>query len=220
MQRRNNNKYRARKPALVKRRGTNNGKLLPGDGAVTGPGQKAFSLRPRITRNLFRTEQIATQAFTLTVQSSIPLFGSLAFNLSDIPAYSNWTALFDQYRIEEVEAIFRPFNSTVANGRIITAIDYDNQPTVTSFNQVEKYQTAVTADSTQTIRRRFKPRTAVPIYNSLSTVGYQMGPINNWIDSAYPDVPHFGLVYALENVGTGYSYVVDLKYTLTFNNVN
>jgi len=134
---------------------------------------------------------------------SIPAFGSLLetnqnFQLSQIPLFASWQALFDQYCIYSAMVRFSVAiggASPAAFGRITTAIDYDSGAAVGSSTALLGFNSA---DSSDVIIGKSYERFVRPCITTLATGGSSSSATGNtvtrsWIDSAFPSVPHFGV---------------------------
>lgn len=167
--------------------------------------------------------------------NSSDIFGSIQFRLQDLPGYLELQDLFDQYRIDAIQVKFfpmtsgvymQPFNNAsttvVFTPRFMTAIDYDDNSAPVNLDQIRQYQTYKSTMAYQQHSRYFKPCFASEVFKTAVTTGY--GARRGWIDTAYPDVPHFGLKYALEATGVAsndfaFGYRIDVKMWVSFKNV-
>jgi len=156
-----------------------------------------------------------------------PIVDLLNFQLSQVPQYSTFTSLFDQYRIVSVVAVFKVKatetyigNSSGDIPHCRTAIDYnDNSGTL---SPAVDYQTCVDVPMTTSFCRKLVPRWASPVYRGISGSGYVMGSPRAWLDSQYPDVPHYQIVVNIDNTSLDnqFVYEVDVLYTVQFQTVN
>lgn len=154
------------------------------------------------------------------------------FALNFLPNSSDFTSLFDQYRIDKVEQVFEmdiadgTLNSTTRWPRITICPDFNNQAAplsedaILSYEQARQYQFS-------TSERRFsvilRPQIASTVYRTGVTSAYEMKP-SGWLDVATNDVPHYGLRYWIANYNTtsfGASNVrVYVRYWLSFRNAS
>lgn len=128
------------------------------------------------------------------------------FKLSDVPNYTEFTALYDQYRIRKVVCRFIPKQSSSmlmpydASGsvgntiipRMWAAVDYDDSSALTSIDEIKQYSKAQAWPFTQKHSVVISPKVDKAIYNTAISTAY--GPAGGvWIDCGNPDVPHYGL---------------------------
>jgi len=133
---------------------------------------------------------------------------SFEFKLSDMPAYTEFTALFDKYRIDKAEVNFQLINNpngpATLNGNTVTNAcnffpklyycrDYDDSSTVTLTQIKERSGTKmVVLEPNKIVRIKLKPAVAVQLYKTSTTTGYSP-KWGAFVDAAQPDVPHYGL---------------------------
>lgn len=153
------------------------------------------------------------------------------FKLSDLPNYTDFTNLYDQYRIVGIKVQVvnnMPANATVWNstlgtpasyfpGTVVTCIDLDdgNTPTV---NEVLEHESALVHGNGRKYSREFIPAIAQSAYQGAFT-GYTSRQ-NQWIDSNSPGVEHYGFKLGVKNAGTPptgaflqlfYTYIIEFR---------
>lgn len=149
-----------------------------------------------------------------------PYFGTYNFSLGDLPTYTEFTSLYDQYKINAVKLTFIPrqtmSNSTATafNGdntaRFFSAIDYDDGTPPTSVDALREYQTARWSRLLRTHKRFiYKPRI-------VDTSNYIISP---WMSTSAPNANYFGLKVAIEPTGVAFTFGVEAKLYLSFKNV-
>lgn len=122
--------------------------------------------------------------------------------------------IFDQYRINSVtvKGYFSNNTSTVASvvnniPLFYTAIDYDGGAIlVNSLNGVLSYSNSqihqANSSGKPCFYRKFQPRTVNNLSGNLVTSNqYGINKANQWIDTASPNCPHWGLMLAYDNQG-------------------
>lgn len=150
--------------------------------------------------------------------------GALAFLLTDLAGYTDFTTLYDQYRFVAVEVKFIPvyptYNAIAAAtsqwGLMYTAIDYDDA-SPGSVALLRENATCLASHPTKEVIRRVVPHTAVAEYGAGAFTSYG-NKIGDWIDSSSPGVAHYGVKYALQaSVGTILPiFTVETIYCLEF----
>lgn len=171
----------------------------------------------------YTQEVVINDLLTIVSSTSVNTYGALSFKLNQWPEYASWTALFDKYRIESVELNFvaSGVQENTANAQIApsfaTALDFDNDVTPTSYNEVIRRSRSTECVGTSSFVRHFKPRVARQIYNGVASTNYEEAGPDVWLDCASAATPHYGLVYAMGTASsTSYLYRVDAKFTVTF----
>jgi hypothetical protein len=174
----------------------------------------------------------ATGAPTIAAQASANTYFALAFNLYDLAQVANWTALFDQYRIDKVEVKFQSQGTNVdlhtyvtlnaENPAIWMVLDFDDNTTPTSLAQILEYDNVEVTESGSGFFATVYPSLTPSVYSAGAFSGYAVERAG-WIDCANTAVPHYGLkgvIEALYPASTGnYSWTIEAKYFFSFRNV-
>lgn len=137
------------------------------------------------------------------------VFGAYAASLNSyIPNYSEFSNMFDQYRLKFVVWKFRLISppeatSTAATQQyypdIYVTVDHDDQGIPSSTDQILQYGKAKTGILKPNTWFTYKcyPTCVSNIYRG-ATSAYSIAPTKTWIDIAYTDVPFYGLKVALD----------------------
>ena len=136
------------------------------------------------------------------------------FNLSMLPNYTEFTALYDQYKFDRFEVRLIPFstNATLQSGAtgssnqslaciLHTAYDFDDSgvPTATAegINQLEERQTYKMVNFFAGDGKGFTysiyPRVDVAIKDTSAVYTAYSNDPPKWIDCNFPNVLHYGL---------------------------
>lgn len=165
---------------------------------------------PKQVGNMYRTIKSSVLLGNVSQSSISANFGAFAFTLSgNCLDYTALTSAYDQYKIGHVEVIFKPrFSQTTNNisgapfngGFLYTVIDYDDQSVLTNTTSALDYENCIVSSLHEDCRRCFKPRIAIPAYQSVG-VGYT-NMADQWIDAASPGIQHYGLKWAVDQSPT------------------
>lgn len=175
-----------------------------------GDGQ-VFTIET-VPRNMFKPkmssgtilsvdQDVLLQAW-FTTSVTVATFSALGFTIGALDQISPLTALFDQYRIKEVEVWIVPqldASISVPQSNFATVIDYDDTNTLTTYAQALDYVNCVTANGAMAHYRRFVPHVAAAAYSGAFTSF--MNVTAPWIDAASSGVIHYG-IKAASTVGT------------------
>lgn len=156
--------------------------------------------------------------------SATEIFTALTFKLSDLPDYSEFVNLYDQYCIDKVVLYFlnqSANNYTYTNqarGYMLIVPDYDDSTTPVSMNELLQYDNLRIKGDLKSFRMSIKPKCAKLVYNGVSS-GYSAS--TGFIDMAYPSVPHYGVKWGLSQVQTTNNnyYQLFITYHLRFRGV-
>lgn len=114
-----------------------------------------------------------------------------AFSLSNLPNASDFTSLFDSYRIDRIDAVVLGSSNSL---QLYAAIDYDDAVAPIGVAEMLERQNvqvkALNIASIQQYRVSFVPR--MPIEGSTGA-GPQLAPVGMWLDTADPTVQYHGL---------------------------
>jgi hypothetical protein len=183
--------------------------------------------RKTLADSIYRFRRTSTSADVSQLAAS-DNSGGYAFVLSNVPGYTEYTALFDQYKIEMVRVIWRPrwnFSAigsiaTDVNPLFISVIDYDDASTLTIAQSLE-YQSYKETRFDQDHVRCIKPRIALGAYSGTFT-SFANVPAP-WIDCASPSVQHYGIKFVVSGGALGQTalmtYSAEVEYFVKFRQV-
>ncbi len=170
---------------------------------------------PTFNRTL--THRFWRQAAPITITSSTVAETLFAFNfqLSYLPSYTEFTALYDQYKIEAIDIGILPsaVTSTPAdpsNGYVVLAVDYDDASTPANVDTLLQYGSAEVFPINSAIRFRLRPRLAKAAYSGAFTS--YANEAASWIDVGSPSVQHYGLKFGCSATTTSVKWQVFARY--------
>jgi subtilisin family serine protease len=159
-----------------------------------------------------------------TTAASVPSFGAIYLPLSGFPNSSEFTTLFDRYRIVQLQVEFLPVSgpsALVANqyGNLTTVIDLDDSTPPTSEDQLLQYENRQITVYGRLHSRVWTPKFALAAYAGTFT-SYASSTPNQWVDVASPDVNYYGLKWSIgPSSATGNQYNVRATAVLQFKEV-
>jgi hypothetical protein len=169
-------------------------------------GRKVYSF--------YRTQQLAN----ISSVTPIEVDGIYAITLDSFPDFTEFTNLFDNYRIRMLKFVFVPralpiSTTAVATsfGVIGTAFDPDGGP-ASPLLALEEYASFKVVPMGTEFERTIVPHTANPVYNGSVFTAFGRMPNTAWIDCVSANVPYYGLKFAL-SVGTLSVVVYDVFVT-------
>jgi hypothetical protein len=178
----------------------------------------ATTLPQRIQNKPFIITQEANAGTILTSSTSTPTFGSLYFTVAGLDQISSLTAVFDQYRINMVEAWVLPFFGT-SNGytNYASVIDYDDASNLTTYTQALDYTNVVETSISNGHYRKFVPHVAVAAFSGTFT-SYE-NVTAPWIDCSSTAVQHYGIKLASPATSVSSTITVTYRLHVSFRNV-
>lgn len=158
------------------------------------------------------TTGIFNMQFNFCLSGVNASIGGGAPTLLPLPAATEFSALYDQYRIDYVDCQFMFSNnqsSVNSPGTVLPimylAKDYDDS-NVANYTDLQQYSTQRTWQLGQhrkdgVYHVRVKPNVDVTVYQSALLTGYARGkPM--FIDTSSPAVPHYGIKIAYDPIFT------------------
>lgn len=148
--------------------------------------------------------------------------------MAQLPSASEFSALFDQYKIRKVEWTYCPrFTElsqaaasaavNIALPRFYSAVDQDDATIPTSLNQMMQYANLKGTPFNKPVKITYTPSVSTQVYGSLTTTGYASKK-NQWLDINNLDVSHYGhkVWIELNNVNWSNTFKVDVYCRITF----
>jgi len=182
---------------------------------------------------------VYSAAGALTLQ-----YGSLAsyFMLSDLSSYTDFTALFDQYKVDKVVLRIIPYCTGSQTGAAYSSgsgqtgvllhdvVDFDDvtlpagsDAGVQSLREYQNYRCTNLLMGGAPLTKTFVPRIAVGAYSSGAFGGYKNDPFS-WSDCASPNIQGYGYKAIFEvcssGVALGLMMKVEADVYLSFRNVH
>jgi len=179
----------------------------------TGAGNRANYSRVLRTNQqpIFRFSRTADYGY-VDIHATDPKLGALSFKLADVTNPSEITSFFDEYRIALIKVTFIPnvpiplYEGNAATAvalapNLVTVIDTDDAttPTLTQLQQFDSYkQHGNCAYGKWT--RMFIPEVASSVLAGSGVVS-GLAQQNQWIDSSFDSILHYGLKYGIQGQG-------------------
>lgn len=168
---------------------------------------------------------------TLAGNDTVPTgSGAITFGLSDVPNNSEFTALFDQFKIVGIKYRWvvkrnpEDANTATYKGlypRVCWVHDHDSaqaSATLVELQQYSRMSEFYFGDSKMNTRWQYlKPAVANSVYNGVYN-GYS-ALWRRWLDCGYPAVPHYGIRYYYDALYAGISIELECKYILQFKTI-
>ena len=165
-----------------------------------------------------------------------------AFQLNDIVNVSEFTQLYDQYKIKGVMVTIKMITNPDAQNQTLNiggqastnfyptiwyCPDHDDTtaPTLSFLKQYSRVKHKILRPN-QEIKFFAKPNTLTQLYDGALATAYANTKGRPWVDMANPDVPHYGFKMAIdfEGLTTGaaltgqYQFKINCKYYIACKN--
>jgi len=160
-----------------------------------------LATRPQLPQTIvptLRATLTQSVASYLSTSTTVPVFNASTIVPSSFSLFSEYTGLFDQYRVDLAEAWLEPIAAQGSSqfSTVATAIDLDDGNNPTSLAQVEAKQGSLTALGGAGHYHCWVPRIATAAYSGVFTSFANVGPM--WLDSGSPSVQHYGFKVAFD----------------------
>lgn len=190
--------------------------------------RRRLAVRRRIRRTIRGRSGIHSftrsyQLTDLTVNSLTQTAGGLSFKLSNLPEYTEFTFLFDQYRIMAAKVEFvpvftgndtNPLTSVLYMPNVHSVIDYTESNTPGTLSELMQYSNYKRTRGNSIHKRYLKPAIAASNYETLAASSYTP-KWGQWVTTESGDAatPFFGLKYWIDstNSTTAVTYKVYVK---------
>lgn len=165
--------------------------------------------RRHTTRRVSRPMRINSKvhAFTrttsgaITVDATLGYQGAFTFKLDDLPNYTEFTNLYDQYQICAIRMEFVPKYTAVNQmnvtntgtfllGSLHTVVDYDDSTAPTSASELFQYGNYKRTRLTSKHVRYLKPAWLAQTYETALTTGYSP-QWKRWLSTNDANIPHY-----------------------------
>lgn len=139
---------------------------------------------------------------------------SLGFALNDLPDATEFTTLYDCYRLRGVKLKLYPlvsqgiqFGNGTLEGTVLHYVtDYDDNGAVTAdsnglaaIKQYDSYKCKINRSGMPYIGVFIKPRFSQTVYKTALASGYTEGDRKLWLDCQNPEIPHYGFKCLFEH---------------------
>lgn len=167
---------------------------------------------------------------TVALSNAATVSGGLRFQLDQVPGYTEFTAMFDMYRIAAVKVTCLQnadniqVQATVpyAVVRWVSVVDYNSSGTFATLNDAREFQNAkISQFPTQYPKSRyFKPKMVTVVEDSSTSV-IAGGNKRGWLNSNVVNIPHYGYRYFFEQLTSPYTGSVKFEavYYMMFRQV-
>lgn len=175
-------------------------------------------------KNPVRFVKRHTDYFTVIVNGVTGVLGAFNFTLASVPNYTEFTNLYDQYKISAISVCFYPRQTEVttllpadsakANARFLSAIDYNDDTAPASFDAIREYESCKVTSCVEKHEVYIKE----PLF--LNNSGQN---VNGWVSTANPSTRFYGLKYGCEPTlvsgANPFTYQVECVFYMAFKNV-
>lgn len=187
--------------------------------------RKRRTIRRKGTQKIYQYKRLSGAFSTFVLSNVANAYTAYNFSLGDVPNYTEFTALYDYYKINAVKVTLLPqmtqnvslgdVNNAWASKRLFSAIDYNDSSAVTTIDEIRQYQTCKFTPILKRHSRYFKPR--------INDSGSVYTPGRPWLLCSSPNTNYFAIKLAGETMNSSgvanMEYTVEVMFYLSFKNV-
>lgn len=166
-------------------------------------------------RTLFVKAAYASSAVTDTLFSR-------KFALSDLANYTEFTSLYDQYKIRAIKFSLIPrvteADTSQSVPTVSTCIDFDDNTAPSSIDDMVQYQNFKMTRGNKIHNRYWKPAVSSMAWNSGVGTAYTVSK-NLWIDVGSSGIPYFGIKGCIQQSAVAQTFDLKVDYYMMFKNV-
>jgi len=185
------------------RRRQNKRKKTGGKSAANngGRGQSQSLMKQPRYYPIVTFSRTVTSLYDINCTGIAPSLGVIAFALDQLPAYTEFSNLFQSYRLMRVKLTWRPEYTELTDAALVsnavnvtfnTAIDQTLGTSPATVDDVLQYQNCMSTGITKTHTRTFKP--AIIMNNGMVCTDCFLSVSN-------PNELHYGIQYAIPPTG-------------------
>jgi len=158
----------------------------------------------------------------LTTSVTIPTFGALTFLANSLDNFASLAAVFDQYRIDELQVLLYSDDMASATpgtaaGTWMSVVDLDDATVPTTMSQLGGYSSVVSTSGYQQHFHSWKPQFAVAAYSGAFT---SYSTSTGWLDCSSPTVQYYGLKYGSTATAVVVTYTASIRYKVSFRSLH
>jgi len=176
-----------------------------------------------------------TTSLSLQQNAATALLGAIAFTLRDLNQQATYTAMFDQYRFEEVHfrlttrsnavSTFTASATTEDVPYLLFVIDRDDSTALGTLAALGEYDNVIQVPGIGNLDIIVQPSVAPAIFSGGAFSGYSIARGDDtWIDNANIDVPHYGIKFGISPLDVSttakWSYDITAWYKVSFRNIH
>lgn len=169
--------------------------------------RKTYKIIKKGKYNIYKSPKIFQFKRTMSLtQIEVRNYGQMAnqalnIKLSNLPNYTEFTNLFDLYRICAVKInwVFSANTNdvtatpTVGLPTLFSVIDTNDDVNLSGLNAYLEYETCRMQRMDKPVKRYIKPKTATALYQGGFFTGYGSQVKNPWVDTTSYDTNYYGL---------------------------
>lgn len=181
--------------------------------------QTDIAMRCPVYRPVYKFSRVVESVYDITTNGIAATVGAFEFRLDALPSYTDFTNLFDMYRITSIEVCYQPEYTELTDAALVsnavnvyfnTAIDLADVSSPANVDEVLQYQQLQSTPITKQHARKWRP--TILMGGSI--------PCSCWIPTSSPSERHYALKYGIPATGVAMTFRSRVRFHLEFANVN
>ena len=171
-------------------------------------------------RKIHKVRRVVEGTFDISTDGINPTLAGYAFQLNNLPGYSDFTNLFDMYRIDKIHVRFTPEYTELTDAALVSnavneyfnsAVDLTDFSSPASVNDVLQYQSLKSTGITKEHTRSW-----IPTYLTAEGVV----PLRSYVPTSNPGMRHVGLKIGISPTGVAMTFRARVTMEVSLANVN
>ena len=181
--------------------------------------QTDIAMRCPVYRPVYKFTRVLDHGYDIITNGIVASLGAFDFRLDTLPSYTDFTNLFDMYRITKIEVHYNPEYTELTDAALVsnavnvyfnTAIDLADVSAPTTVDDILQYQQLVSTPITKAHSRSWRP--TILMGGSI--------PCSCWVPTSNPSERHYALKYGIPATGVAMTFRCRIRFHLEFANVN
>jgi len=172
-----------------------------------------------VYKPVHKFKRVVEDNYDIVTDGINPSLAAIRFNLSQLPSYTDFTSLFDMYRIDRIDIKFTPEYTELTDAALVSnavnvyfnsAVDLTDSTTPASVNEVLQFQSLVSTGITKEHNRSW-----VPTYLDADNI-----PCRSFLPTSNASIRHYCLKVAIPATGVAMTFRARVTMHLSCANVN
>lgn len=172
-----------------------------------------------VYRPVYKFSRQVQEVFNINCDGINPSLGAFVFALNQLPDYTDFTRLFDMYRIAKIEICYFPEYTELTDAALVsnaknvqfnTVVDLTDASSPGTVDEVLQYQQIASTPITKEHTRRWEPT----ILMGGTT------PCRCWLPTSNDGERHYALKFGIPPTGVAMELRSRVRFYLEFANVN
>lgn len=181
--------------------------------------QKSDSMVCPVYKPVHQFFRVVDERFDISTDGINPSLGVLIFTLDQLPDYTDFTRLFDLYKITRLEIEFQPEYTELTDAALVSnavnvyfnsVVDLTDSSAPASIDELLQSQQLKQTGITKVHKRSWEPTMLMS----------DLVPCKCWLPTSNASVRHYALKFAIPPTGVAMTFRSRARYYISCANVN